>query len=296
VKSSPQDAYVLYQAAKTAIENKDYLWAEINLNRSLGISMKRETAILVSLLYADIEMVRADYPGVLRWLASVEEFEKSPEIKIAPFIRYQINSKKARVFVSGGDIGAAEKLLLENIAGYSTVKESYYDLYNLYVSHGLWPEAAKLEETMKTIFPAFFAGIDTAKMQQEFETLPFEKKLAFYIQNRNFAAAAALVKELPSLDLDRQLLLVKLSFYGGNGEEGKRVIQEIVDRNPESIETLNKVGFFYLYNLFRVKDALVYLEQSLALNASQPEIVVLTNRLKSDYLGKLKDVWTEGPH
>jgi tetratricopeptide (TPR) repeat protein len=296
MKSSSGDAYVLFQAAKTAIENKDYLSAEIDLNSSLGISMKRETAILVSMLYADVEMMRADYPGVLRWMASVEEFDKSPDIKIAPFIRYQINSKKARVFISQGDIGTAEKLLLENIRGYSTVKEAYTDLYNLYVSHGLWPEAAKLEQTMKSIFPAFFAAIDTAKMQPEFDTLPFEKKMTFYIQNRNFAAALALVRTLPSLDLDHQFLLAKLFYYEGKGEEGNKVIQEILDQNPGSYEILNKAGFFYLYNLIRVKVAAGYFEQSLALNPSQPEIVVLLGRLKREYLEKIKDVWAEGPH
>lgn len=296
VKSSSQDAYVLFQAAKTAVENKDYLSAEIDLNRSLGVSMKRETAILVSMLYADIEMMRADYSSVLRWMASVEEFDKSPDIKVAPFIRYQINAKKARVFVSQGDIRAAEKLLLENIASYSTVKEAYSDLYNLYVSHGLWQEAAKLEETMKSIFPTFFAGIDTAKMQEEFETLPFEKKMTFYIQNRNFAGAVALVRTLPSLDLDHQFLLAKLSYYEGKDDEAKKVIREILDQSPGSYEILNKVGFFYLYNLIRVRDAVGYFEQSLALNLSQPDIVVLIGRLKREYLEKIKDVWAEGPH
>ena len=296
MKSSSGDAYILFQAAKTAIENRDYLSAELDMNKSLGISMKRETAILVSMLYADIEMMRADYPGVLRWMASVEEFDKSPDIKIAPFIRYQINSKKARVLISQGDIGTAEKLLLENIRGYSTVKEAYTDLYNLYVSHGLWLEAAKLEQTMKSIFPAFFAAIDTVKMQQEFATLPFEKKMTFYIQNRNFAAALALVRTLPSLDLDHQFLLAKLSFYEGKGEEGKKVIQEILDQNPGSYEVLNKAGFFYLYSLIRVKVAAGYFEQSLALNPAQPEIIVLLGRLKREYLEKIKDVWAEDPH
>jgi len=295
-RASPNDAYVLFQAAKTAIENKDYLSAEVDLNRSLGLSMKRETAILVSLLYADIEMMRADYPSVLRWTASIEDFDKSPEIKIAPFIRYQVNAKKARVFLSQGDIDGAEKLLLENIRGYSTVKEAYTDLYNLYVSHGRWPDAAQLEVTMKSIFPAYFAAIDTAKMEQEFETLPFDKKMTFFIQNRNFRAAVDLVRTLPSLDVDHQFLLARLFFYEGKIDEGNRAVQEIVDQHPGDIETLNKTGFFYLYNMVRVKQALGCFEKSLALNPSQPEIIVLVGRLKKEYLEKLKDVWAEAPH
>ncbi|OGD24277.1 MAG: hypothetical protein A2Y69_11500 [Candidatus Aminicenantes bacterium RBG_13_59_9] len=296
MRSSPNDAYVLFQAAKTAIENKDYLSAEVDLNRSLGVSMKRETAILVSMLYSDIEMMRADYSRVLRWMASVEEFDKSPEIKIAPFIRYQVNAKKARVFLSQGDVEAAEKLLLENIRGYSTVKEGYSDLYNLYVSQGRWSEAAKLEAAMKSIFPAYFAAIDTAKMEKEFETLPFGKKMTFFIQNRNFRAAVALVGTLPSLDLDHQFLLARLFFYEGKVDEGTKAVQEIIDRNPGDVETINKAGFFYLYNLVRVKMALGYFEQSLALNPAQPEIVVLVGRLKKEYLEKLKDAWPEAPH
>jgi tetratricopeptide (TPR) repeat protein len=296
IKSSPRDAYVLFQAAKTAIENKDYLSAELDLNKSLGITMKRETAILVSMLYADIEMMRADYPGVLRWMASIEGFNKSPGTKVAPFVRYQINAKKARVFVSQGDIRAAEELLVENITNYSTVKEAYSDLYSLYVGHALWPEAAKLEKTMKNVFPAYFAGIGTAKMQQEFGTLPFEKKMTFYIQNRNFAAAIALVGTLPSLDLDHQFLLARLFFHEGKEEEGNQVIRKILEQNPGNYEILNKVGFFYLYNLIRVKTALGYLEESLALNPSQPDIAVLIARLRQEYLEKIKDVWTEGPY
>jgi tetratricopeptide (TPR) repeat protein len=296
MRSSPNDAYVLFQAAKTAIENKDYLSAEVDLNRSLGVSMKRETAILVSMLYSDIEMMRADYSRVLRWMASVEEFDKSPEIKIAPFIRYQVNAKKARVFLSQGDVEAAEKLLLENIRGYSTVKEGYSDLYNLYVSQGRWSEAAKLEAAMKSIFPAYFAAIDTAKMEKEFETLPFGKKMTFFIQNRNFRAAVALVGTLPSLDLDHQFLLARLFFYEGKVDEGTKAVQEIIDRNPGDVETINKAGFFYLYNLVRAKMALGYFEQSLALNPAQPEIVVLVGRLKKEYLEKLKDAWPEAPH
>jgi tetratricopeptide (TPR) repeat protein len=296
MRSSPDDAYVLFQAAKTAVENKDYLSAELDLNRSLGITMRRETAILVSMLYSDIEMMRADYPAVLRWVASVEEFNKSPEIKVAPFISYQINAKKARVCLSQGDVDAAERLLLENIRGYSTVKEGYSDLYNLYVSHALWSKAAKFEATMKSIFPVYFSAITTAKMEQEFETLPFDKKMTFYIQNRNFPAAVALVGTLPSLDIDHQFLLARLYFYEGKVDEGTRAVQEIVDQSRANYEILNKAGFFYLYNLVRVKTALGYFEQSLVLNPSQPDIIVLVNRLKREYLEKLKDVWPGTSH
>src|SRR4030043_2414156 len=123
LKSSPNDPYALMQSAKTSYENNDYLSAELALNKSLSLSMKRETAIMVSSLYADIELARADYEKVLRWVNSIEEIERDPQVRIAPFVRYQVNAKKAQVYLSRGDMAAAEKLLLENISAFGSFEE-----------------------------------------------------------------------------------------------------------------------------------------------------------------------------
>ncbi len=294
LKSAPNDPYVLMQTAKLKYENNDYLSAELALNRSLSLSMKRETAIMVSFLYADIELARADYEKVLRWLNSIEEFELDPRVRIAPFIKYQINAKKSQVYLSRGDAAAAEKLLIENIAAYSSFKEAYSGLYALYTSTEQWEKALDLEERMKGVFPVFFADTDTARLKKDFETLPFDKKMSFYIQNRNFHAAVALLKTLPSLDLDHQLLLAKLLYYEGKEEEGKTFIEEILGQHPGSAEILNKVGLFYLYNLIRVEDAVIHFERSLALDPSQPKIMALIDQLKNGFLAKLGEVWT-GP-
>jgi hypothetical protein len=288
---SPNDPYVLFQAAKTDYDNNDYLSAELALNKALSLSMNRETAIMVTMLYADIETARADYNAVFRWLASIEEFERVPYIKIAPLVRYQINSKKAKVYISQGDIPTAERLLKDNISKYGTVKESYSELYSLYVSHQLWEKAANLEKSMKKIFPNYFVKINTARMQTEFENLPFEKKMSFYIQSRNFPEAIALVKAMPRLDLEHQFLLAKLYYYEGNGEEGEKIINSIFENHSADYETINKIGSFYLNELYRAKEALVYFERSLGLNSGQPGLLYLTNRLKSEYLNKLIEVW-----
>ena len=290
-QSLPRDAYVLFQSGKAAFENKDYLSAELSLNRTLSLDMKRETAILVSSLYADIEIARADYQNALRWLNSIEEFQNQPNIKIAPFIRYQLNEKKAEVETSRGNVQAAEACLEDNLARFSTVKEAYTRLYDLYVSRGLWDKAASLEKTMKAIFPNYFGRVDTAGAKAEFEALPFDKKMAFYIQRRNFDAALALVQTLPSLDLDHQLLLARLYYYKGAPEEGEKRIAGISQAHPEDVEVLNKIGYLYLANLLRVKPALAYFERSLALKPSQPEVIYLAGRLKSQYLDLLKPVW-----
>jgi tetratricopeptide (TPR) repeat protein len=290
-KALPNDAYVLFQSAKVYYENNDFLSTELALNKVLSLTIKRETAIMISLLYADIEMTRADYKNVLKWIDSIEEFERTPSIKIAPFVRYQINAKKAQVYMSQGDMATAEKLLEDNLSKYSTVKEAYSELYNMYISHQLWEKAASLEKMMKEIFPNYYANIDTAQMEAEFEKLPFEKKMSLYIQHRNFPAAIALVKTMPSLDLDHQFLLAKLYYYKGDAEAGEKMIKSILETRPTDYETLNKVGYFYLSNLIRVREALSYFDKSLSLNYDQPQVFLLSQRLKSDYLAKLTEVW-----
>ncbi|HUU39295.1 MAG TPA: hypothetical protein VMW46_13955 [Candidatus Desulfaltia sp.] len=291
LKSSPNDPYVLMQSAKTSYENNDYLSAELALNKSLSLSMKRETAIMVSSLYADIELARADYEKVLRWLNSIEEIERDPQVWIAPFIRYQVNAKKAQVYLSRGDQAAAEKLLIDNISAFSSFKEGYSGLYGLYTTTEQWEKAARLETTMKEIFPKSFARIDTASMKTEFRNLPFEKKMTLFIQNRNFSAAVALVNAMPTLDLDHRLLLAKLFYYQGNAEAGEKIIRTILEKAPDDPEILNKAGYFYLSNLIRVREALPYFEKSLSLNPAQPEISYMVDRLKNNYLSNLKDPW-----
>jgi Tfp pilus assembly protein PilF len=291
LKSSPNDPYVLMQSAKTSYENNDYLTAELALNKSLSLSMKRETAIMVSSLYADIELARADYEKVLRWLNSIEEIERDPQVRIAPFVRYQVNGKKAQVYLSRGDMAAAEKLLIDNISAFSSFKEGYSGLYGMYTSTEQWEKAARLEKTMKEIFPHYFAKIDTAGMKAEFGNLPFEKKMSLFIQSRNFSAAVALVNTMPALDLDHQLLLAKLFYYQGNPEAGEKIIRAILENAPDDPEILNKVGYFYLSNLIRIREALPYFEKSLSLNLAQPEISYMVDRLKNNYLTKLKDPW-----
>jgi hypothetical protein len=290
-QSWPRDAYVLFQSGKAAFENKDYLSAELSLNRTLTLDMKRETAILVSSLYTDIEIARADYPSAFRWLNSIEEFENDPKIKIAPFIRYQLNEKKAEIQTSRGEIQAAEVSLQDNLARFSTVKESYSRLYDLYLSRELWDKAAALEMTMKAVYPAYFARTDTAAARAEFEKLPFEKKMSFYIQYRNFDAALALIQTLPNLDVDHQLLVARLDYYRGLPEEGEKIIAGVAQAHAREPEILNKIGYFYLSNLLRAKPALDYFGRSLGLKPSQPEIIYLTNRVKTQYLDQLKPVW-----
>src|SRR4030042_1850920 len=110
-----------------------------------------------------------------------------------------------------------------------TTRKSYPALSGLNTTTEQWEKAARLEKTMKEIFPKSFARVDTASLKAEFGNLPFEKKMSLFIQNRNFSAAVALVNTMPALDLDHQLLLAKLFYYQGNPEAAEKIIREILE-------------------------------------------------------------------
>jgi len=108
--SSPRNSYIHFQIAKAYLERNDYLAAELSLNESLSHQPERETEMLVSLLHTDIELRRADYENVFRWLENIEKFASSPDLELAPLMKFQINHKKALVYIALGETRSAEKL------------------------------------------------------------------------------------------------------------------------------------------------------------------------------------------
>jgi tetratricopeptide (TPR) repeat protein len=161
----------------------------------------------------------------------------------------------------------------------------------MYIGYHLWQKAEKLEEVMKKIFPHYFSNIDTSGTREQFSTSSPEKKINFDIKYQNYTEAIALMKTIPTIDVNQNYLLAKLHYYKGEEEEGKKIINGILEMNSSNCESLNKTGYFYLSNLLRVKEALAYFEKSLNLNQAQPEIVYVANKLKNDYLNKLTEVW-----
>ena len=206
-------------------------------------------------------------------------------------MRYQINEKKAEIEASKGQSRAAEALLKDNMARYSSVKESYNHLYDLYIGREMWDKAAAVEKAMRAIYPVYFHRIDTAATEKTFEAMGPEARIAFYIQHRNFPAAIALLKAQPNQDLDHQIFAAGLCYYAGLPEEGEKIIAEISEAHPRDVEVLNKIGYLYLSHLLRVKPALAYFDRSLSINRAQPEIINLTMGLRGRYLEKLKPVW-----
>jgi tetratricopeptide (TPR) repeat protein len=287
----PNDQHVLFQRAKFFYDKKDFLSSEATLNRLLTLTINRETAVLVSLLYADIETVRANYPNVLRWMKSIEGFEDDPDLFIGPQIRFYVNSKTAVVKMSEGDLASAETLLTDSIQRYSRNSDGFMGLYNFYIGFEMWDKAARLETIMKTIFPRQFMTINTRQTQEQVAAFPTDRKITFCVLSRNFRKAIEEVKKMPGLDLDHQIFLAKLDYLIGKENEGRAAVAAIIESDPNNLETLNKIGNFYLSELLRAKEALPYYEKSLALNPAQPTLLNLIHRLKTDYLSQLIEVW-----
>ncbi len=290
-RSFPDDEHVLLQRAKFLYENNDYLSAEVALNRILALRVNPLTAVLTSLLYADIDMLRAKYENVLRWMKSIEEFEQDRDLAIAPQIRYFENSKTAKVQVSEGNFESAEKLLMDNIQRYGRFPEAYKELYNLYIGFQMWDKASRLEAAMKKVFPRHFASLDTRFTQEQFENLPLDKKISFYVLGRDFGRAVQEVQKMPDLDLEHRIFLAKLSYFQGKEDQGRTAVTAILAPDPNNVEVLNKIGNFYLNELFRAREAMDYFDRSLSLNPAQPTLLYLTTRLKRDYLSQLIEVW-----
>ncbi len=287
-KSCPKDGYILFQIARVLHEKKNYLGAELALNRALFSEKQKETAMLVHLFYAEIEFRKSDYKNVLKWLASVESFAISPYVELAPLMKFLIDYKKALVYVCQGKTVSAETLLKENIEKYKNKKDLYLELYNLYIGHNLWEKAEELENTMKESFPSF-KNLNASQTKRESGLLSPEERIGFYIRYKNFGQAREIVNTLSPMKLDLKILLAKLYYWEGKEEEGKKIIHEILLEYPDDSKVINTLGNFYLNDLIRVKEALFYFEKSLEINKAQPEISRLISYLTQNYLNKLKD-------
>lgn len=291
-KSSPRNGYLLFKMANVLLEKKDFLGAELFLNQALQYSQRTRTAMLVSLLYADIEYRRSDYEKVYMWINSIKNFASSPDVELAPLMKSQISLKEALVYIALANFESAEKLLKENIERYRNQKETYDILYKMYVGYNQWEKAKNLEKTMKDRF-ASFRSLDTAQTKKEFALLSTENKIGFYILNNNILKAASLIKTLSPLNLDHKILLFKLYYVGGKEEEAKNTINEILTEYPNDYKALNTIGTIYLKQLIRVNEALFYYRKSLEINKDQPEIDYLITYLTDTYLNKLKETWPD---
>lgn len=288
-RSSPMDPFVLTQLAGSSMRNKDFFSAELYLNKALSLNMKKETAIYLSLHYSDIELRRADYEKMFRWLDSIEALGKNLKVRIAPFIRMQALLRSAQAYTFKGEVETAENLYKEILKYHANLIESHKKLYDLYLGYNYWEKAKAVEKIIKARFPIAFREIDVDNTLRQFQNYSTDEKISFYVHYGNYTEAIRLIEALPQIDFNQKLRLFNICYFAG--KETKACSQQIEKDSSGKYELLNKVARFYLVELTRAKEALPYLRKSLELNKEQPEIKRLLRYLETDYLGKLQEVW-----
>jgi len=295
-EANSADTYARFQLASAFFQQKDYIDAELVLNQTLFMKMPREVALLISLLYSDLELTRANYDNVFRWLNSIESLVQQPGYQLVGYMQFYLRGKRAAALISLGRFNEAEKLLGENKNIYPKVKETYRELYSLYLGQEKWAEAAALELVMKQLFPGSFNSLSTKMIEDHFLNYGPEQKISFYEFHRNYPRAIELLEgqgDVASLPEEKIGLLARLYLKNGQPERARELVNLWSERNKPAASFFNKIGFVYLNEFCRVREAFDYFQKSLELDKNQMEIRYIIMRLTETYLKRLKPVWPE---
>jgi len=287
----PQDRDINMQLGACLLERGDYLSSELIFNGLLKQTLQIQTAIFISLHYADIEIHRADYESLGRWLSSIESMETMQKILLKPFVRYFIDIRKARSYFAQADSEEGERLILRTIDKFPRIKESYGVLFNYYTGREMWGKARTLESSMKKQFRHYYEAIDTEKEEREFAKMDSERLIDFYESRSNYAKAIETLEKRRHLDIKSEFRLAKLHYRKGETLLGDNIIHGLAEKRAVDAELQKMIGDFYLREFSRAGEALVYYDKSITLDPKQNELVALCDALRHGYLGKLTPLW-----
>jgi tetratricopeptide (TPR) repeat protein len=294
-KALPHDPYALIQLAQVYYNKKSVLKAEVLLNRALGYPIQKSTAVLIASLYADIEFARKDYDKLLRWIDSFRGLEDPPYLKLGPSIVYGNNFRLALYHIATGNTVEAERLLRTNISIFPNRRDNYEELYRMFVGYEIWDKAGEMERVIKGRFPISGKALDTEGMKEKIVRMTPEEKIGHFTRYRNYGKAINLAGLMTPLDDERRMKLASLYYHFGRPKEAEESVSRILEREAGLPETFNKIGYFYLTDFARAREAVYYFEKSLALKRDQPEIASLVISLTVGYLNKIRDVWEVKP-
>ena len=274
----PENSYVLYSLADSFYNKEDLLSSEFYLKKALKYPLKKMTAYYVSLLFAYIEMKKADYEKSLTWIKNTEKLENMFYVPIyekvkklffwADYYTYKGQVKKAE-----DSLIKAKKLIPFKIL-------IYEKLYNLYSGYELWSRAIKVEKEIKDKFP-FYRKLDTEKRMERFRLYNDKQKILFYIFNKNYRGAIKIIvkkRERTKADdlflLESYLRLEDLMNY-------KKSVEEFIHKWGNNYQTFKELGYFFIKRLYRIKEANSFFEKSLNMNPNQPTLKAFLKYLRS---------------
>ena len=161
-----------------------------------------------------------------------------------------------------------EKLLTEMTGRYED-KQNFRLLYELYIGHGLWEKAIKLESSIKEKFPGF-SSLNTSALRDIVKKFSIRQQIQFYVKYKNYGKVIELSKQTPQ-SLDRDLSLTKYYFLSGRKNGAKLIIDQYL-RQGDNVLILNTFAKFFLNTIAIKEYAIAFLKRSLELNNNQPEV------------------------
>lgn len=261
---APANAFLDYKYGQTFFQAGDYLKAEILFKEALKHPLKTDTAISLSLTQAQIEVNRANYSEANRWLERIALFRLNPNQSLA------VSQVRVAILAATGEWQNAARLLNE-ASRRAPQLELYQRLYRLYLGYGQWQEADRIAAQIHHLKPGLAFKTLPPDQENRFSSWQTEQKIAFFIRYGNYGDAIRLIHSL-SLNLEQHIGLAKLLYWHGEETAGKKAIDDLLQREGRQILLLNRLGNFYLNELYRWREALSYFKESLMLAPGQAEI------------------------
>ena len=248
-RAAPANSFLAYKYGQTFFLSGDFPKAEILLTRALRYPMKRETAVSLSLLQAQIDWKRGDCEDALRWLGRISVFPLYPPQELA------VLDLKSSILITLGQADPAERLIEEGINRFGK-KELYAKLYYLCIGYGRWQNGREIEKRILDRFPGLLPAPRIGRLETLFPSLNPDQKMAFYIRYGNYRPAIEILRSRPERGLAQDILLIRLCYLAGDPQAGHAAAEALRRRFPADANVANQLGVLFSDHLLRADEAL----------------------------------------
>jgi len=267
----PDSSFVLLKLAEEASRQERPFVSRAYLARALDQPMSQTTANAITAMLANLAYERADLKGAREWLARIS-------FALSPYQAFHVDRLRARIEASCGRIGPAEEILMNLITAFPDRPDAFHDLHRIYLGFDLRDRDRRLEDLYLERFGQRGPFVESSDPEGESTRDPIQRA-RFFATHMNHRSAAALLEALPVLTLDQKLMLVESVYRGGDADRGLRLAWEAFVHSGGDAATANRIGLFFLRTLRRIDEARSFFLRSLEIDADQPRIRGLLNRL-----------------
>ncbi len=275
---NPKNSYILYSLADVYYDKGDILSSEYYLKKALGFKLNKLTAYYSALLYAYIELKKADYKASLKWITNLKKLER--------MFYFPVFEKIKKLFFYGdyysnkGDLINAERVLLKAKSINPEKMLIYEKLYNLYCGYELWSKALEIENEMKTKFPRY-KNLNTKRRKEDFKLFNDKQKVLFYILNNNYMGAIKIITKKTDRSKTDDFILIESYLRLEDPMNYKKSIEAFIHKWGNNYRTYRELGYFFIKRMYRVKEAISFFEKSLKINPNQPTLRAFIKYLRS---------------